>query len=723
MIRLLRNTKSTYFSRCISTTAQNHGYIVLVPEIGEDDNFSQTLIDEKGLLRFNGLTIENCLAAVSKQAKDVEMTVKSIETKITLAENDEKIDLKEEIFKKLDEKIGPLETTWGIAKAIYLGNSTLMPTKSYMSVHERARSARAAKFSNDVIFKEIKSQYEILKIDDSEYKRLIQKFLLEGKLNGLDLQESDRIQLEDISLKLGQERASYKNKVNSVVSGFSHLIKDYSLVRDFPPNVLEAIAVDHNKPTNGPWKISLQPYIVKQFLKYCPDRIQRWNIWQADIRKCSQLAEKNFETSTHLEKIRGLRKRQAEVLGYKTFADMSMQTKMIKTVDNAKDLFAKLLNYAGPLQQAEVQTLQDFANNSGFERKLEPYDIFYWQRKFLKSNFNLDENNVSEYFTPPSVFAGMFEIAEIAFNIKILEKEVEVWHPGVKFYEVFDLNRTVSDPVGGFYLDCYSKERNHNRNFGWMVGIRNRNVQLGQNPLAALIFNFSSPVYNKPHLLTMEDLEMIFRNFGSLLQHILTRANYVDLAGLSNIEWDASQICGHVLCNFLNDDKILKKLSSHYANEEQIPDDIAKNIKLFKTSMSAYELCKELYLCDLDLELHSKTEFWLDIVKKLWPVYHIMPLEKIDAHPCSMSNIFSGDWGAAYFSNLHSRLIAADIYDAFEEKSKGGDAGVRFKETFLSLGGSIKTEEIFRRFRGRDPTSEALLRSLNLLGASQTSYC
>jgi len=343
--------------------------------------------------------------------------------------------------------------------------------------------------------------------------------------------------------------------------------------------------------------------------------------------------------------------------------------------------------------------------------------------KFLKSNFNLDENIVAEYFTLPNVISGMFEIAELAFNIKISEKQVEVWHSGVKFFEIFDLNLSNSEPVGGIYLDLYSREHNYKKNFGWMVGIRNRNAQLKQNPLSALIFNFSSPLYNKPNLLTMEDLEMIFKNFGTSLQHILTRVNYIDLAGLSNIEWDASQICGHVLCNFLNDDQILKKLSSHYSNGEKIRDTLVKNIKLFKTSLSAYELCRELYLCDLDLELHSKSEFWLDIVKQLWPVYNIMPLEKYDAHPCSMSSIFSGDWAAAYFSNLHSRLIASDIYDAFEEKSIGGDAGVRFKETFLSYGGSIKTEEIFRRFRGRDPTPEALLKSLNLINSSQATYC
>lgn len=725
MISLLYRRKSSVLKKFLSTTSCRNSYIVLVPEIGEEDNSTESLVKPDGLLHFNGLTVENCQAAIAKQSALVEQTVKGIEINIAGKEN---LDLFEDVFHKLENVTGPLETTWGIAKTIYLGYSTLMPTKSYLNIHERARRARASKFSNDIIFKKIKNFNENVDIKIAEEKRLVEKYLLEGKLNGLDLSEADKRKLEDITDKLGQERANFKNKVNQSIKQFRHELENYALVREFPLNLLESIAVDPHQPTNGPWKISLQPHIVEEFLKYCPDRMERWNVWQADVRKASGLSEKNLENSTHIEKIRGLRKRQAELLGYKNYATMSMETKMIKTVENAKEMFTTLLKHAGPIQQTEITTLQDFANDSGFKHKLEIYDILYWQRKYLKSNYNLDENIIREYFTLSNVLNGLFEISEKLFNIKIAErKNVEVWHSGVKYYDVFDKNISDEEPIAGFYLDCYSRENQFNRNLGWMVGIRNRNVLAESKPLSAIIFNFNTTFNDNPYLLTMEDLQMIFKNFGSALQHLLTKANYTDLAGLSNIEWDASQICGNVLINFLNDEKVLKKLSSHYSSGNPLPDDLLQNINLFRTHLSAYKLCKELYLCDLDLELYSSTDFWLDVVKKLWPIYNIIPLNKIDSHPCSMQNIFSGDWGAAYFSNLYSRLIAADIYDAFIEneiKNVGNGentTGIRFKETFLSYGGSMKTEEIFRRFRGRDPTPVALLKSLNIHNVSQTS--
>ncbi|XP_036323402.1 probable cytosolic oligopeptidase A [Rhagoletis pomonella] len=699
---------------------RNAGYIVLVPEIGEDTHLSDGILQPDGLPAFNDITIENCLGAIGQQAGLVEKTVKTIENEI-IDQNTPARSLKS-IFEELDKVAGPLDTTWGIAKALYLGNSTLIPTKSYMNIHERARIARASKYNSKVLHDGLVQRAEQAEGDEA---RLLQRFLLEGKLNGLTQTQDKRESLKDILVRLGRERASFKNKVNMSVHTFGHAIKDFNLVRDFPLTLLEAIAKDSTLPTQGPWKITLQPQIVEGFLKYCPDRTQRWNVWQANVRKASGQQERSLENSTHLEIIRSFRKRQANLLGYPNYAAMSMQTKMVKSVDNLKQIFANLLKFAGPAQSTEIEQLQNFAVDSGFQHKLDLYDVAYWQRKHLLANHQLNEDKLREYFPLPHVFAGLIKLSENMLNIRIVERQnVEVWQPAVKYYDVFD-NDAGGDvaPVGGFYIDCYSKENKFGKNNGWMVSIRNRNPSAQLTPLCALIFNFTEPSQGKPYLLSFDDLNMVFKTFGSALQHLLTKAPYTDLAGLSNIEWDASQVAGNVMSNFLDNTAILKQLSKHYSSDEVLSGDTLGKIKLLKTSLAGYNLCRELYLADLDIELHQSDAFWLDVVKKLWPVYHCMPLDKKDAHPCSMTEIFSGDWAAAQFSHLYSKVIAADISAQFAEKGETelSTTGKRFKETFLALGGSVPTAEVFRRFRGRDPSVEALLKSLNIFNKTQTT--
>ncbi|KAL5282928.1 hypothetical protein ACFFRR_005748 [Megaselia abdita] len=522
-------------------------------------------------------------------------------------------------------------------------------------------------------------------------------------------------QLTDCIVNLGHERTMFLNKVNHAVSSFSHPVKDYNLVREFPEHLLQSMAKNPNDVTAGPWKVTLHQPIYEEFLKYCPDRMQRWNVWQANVRKCSLQSQKSAENSTHLEKIRGFRQKQAEILGFSTYAEMSMQTKMVQNVDNVKHLFSDLLKNAGPKQVSEINNLQQFATKSGFEHSLDVFDISFWQRKQLLSEHGFDEEKFREYFPLENVLKGLFGLSELIFDIKIVQKQnADVWHENVKYYEVYDNAGNGFDPVGGFFLDCYSKEFNK-INSGYMVGIRNI------KPLSALIFNFNTPLYGKPYLLSISDLKMVFKSFGALLQHLLTKARFNDLAGLSNIEWDASQLCGQVLTNFLDDPNVISRISSHCITNEPLEGNKLNNILLQKQHMSGYNLCNELYLANLDIELYNSKDFWLDVVKRLWPVYKVIQLDKNDAHVCSMTNIIAGDWSAAYFSHLYSAMLAADVYESFtDNKQDLSVIGKRFKETFLACGGTVSTPEVFRRFRGRDPSHEALLKNLDLFNSAPT---
>uniref|UniRef100_A0A336M3W8 CSON011765 protein n=1 Tax=Culicoides sonorensis TaxID=179676 RepID=A0A336M3W8_CULSO len=697
---------------------KRNGYIVLVPEIGEEPSGKNPLIREDNLPEFNNVTIENCVAGIGHQALDLEKKIRAIEN--YLKENKQINDVFKEVIEPIEHEFSPLETTWGLAKTIYLGNSTLMPTKSYLSIHDRARKASAMKFNSLPIYQTITKALENPSKFNDEQIRVLEKYALESKLNGIALSPADRHLLNETLNKINSLKIKYKERIDTIVKQFKHYIHDVNLMQEFPPHLLQAMADDENQPIKGPWKVSLQPYIVKSFLEYCPNHDMRWNLWQANNRKASGYNDKTLNNSSTLEEIRGFRHDQAKLLGYKNYAEMSMETKMLGSIEAVEKMLATLLQKARVTQDEEINQLIDFAEANGFKHKFEIYDVPYWKRRQLLEQFDYDEEAIRDYFPSPKVLEGMFKISEQLFGIKIEERSGMItWDEDVKLYDVFDANNS-KEPIGGFYIDLYSREDEKivvQGNTGWMIGIRNRSTITNTKPLAALIFNFPAPIYGKPSLLSLKDIHQLFFKFGQTLQHLLTKANYSDVAGLSNLSWDIVETSGNLMTHLLYNPTILKTISSHYSTGDSIPDKKVEAIHRSRSHLNGFHLCEEIYLCTLDLELHKSKEFWLDIVKNLYPKHFVFEMDKKDSLPCSFLQIFSGEWGAAYFSHLHARVIAADIYSAFQEASKIGEADVikvghRFKDTFLSLGGSCKPQQLFRKFRGRDPSLKALLKTI-----------
>ncbi|XP_046968629.1 probable cytosolic oligopeptidase A [Vanessa cardui] len=705
---IIRNIKKPFYQN-----KRNSGYVVLIPEIGEDGDKS-TLLSDNGLPEFNDITIEKCIATISKQSLEYETGVRQIEESSLNCKN-----AFVEIFHPLEKLDNELELTWGMAKTLYLGNSSLMPTKSYIQIHERAHKARSSKFNSIPIFHAAVNEKNRLKKITDEEQRLLDKYILEGKLNGLDIKGVKRERLNNILTDIQKQRGIVRDKVNIATKIFSSIINNEQVAKEFPESLAKSMSVN-NDASKGPWKLTLQPHIFEPFMQYCPDRDLRWNAWQAHVQRCSGYGNKDLETSTVIEKLRSLRLEQAKILGYDTFVDMSMETKMAGSIDNVLNVLDNLLESARPMQDVELQSLQNFANERGFEKNLELWDIPYWQRKQKWSLYNFDENKIREYFPLPKVVNSLFNLCCTLFKIQIVERsDVHTWHKDVKFYDIYD--ETSNRPIAGFYLDPYAREDEKIRVYddaGWHVSIRNKSSISSTQPLSALIFNFQAPVNGQPSLLSFKEVNVLFKRFGHSLRHLLTKANYSEVAGLSNVEWDAAEVCGQVMTHWLFDPNTIQGISGHYRTDEPLPDDIIKNIQNIRRHMSGYDLCKELYLSRLDLELHSKKTFWRDIVQQLWPKYNALPFDKYDSHPLSFTKIFSEEWGAAYYCHLWSKMIAADIYSAFDEARTGDQniiaIGKRYKDTFLATGGSCHPSEVFRRFRGRDPSPHALLNNLGL---------
>ncbi|XP_076243592.1 uncharacterized protein LOC143184898 isoform X2 [Calliopsis andreniformis] len=616
-----------------------------------------------------------------------------------------------------------LNITWGIAKILYLGNQSLMPTQYYISIHERARKASASRYINRPIYQTCKNIINNKEINlTNEERRILSKYILEGKLNGLELQNKEE-ELLALSLTIIEKLKEYSQKLKVATCQFNFVIKDYDTMREFPEEILKSMAQDAEKAHDGPWTVNLDPALMNPFMEYCPDRTLRWKVWDANVTRGSILHDKSVQTSTVLEEIRFERNKRAKLLGYKTYVDLSMETKMAGSLENVYQTLDSLLETACPAQEYEIKELTAFASKSGLEGVLQQWDIPYWSRRQLLHLYKYSEEDFRNYFPLPKVLSGLFELTEKLFSVKIVEnKKVDVWHKDVRFFDIFDLKQSSTNPVGSFYLDFYSRGDEKvqvSQDVGYMVPIKERSKASNTKPLVALIFNFQPPSGDEPSLLSFRDVRILFQKFGHMLPHTLTTIDYAEIAGLAFVEWDAAFISDYFFDNWLSKPSLLRKISSHKDTGEPLSEEMIETIKNMKSHLSGYHLCKELYLSKLDLELYQSKEFWRNIMSRLWKKYFVIPQNKRDNHVCSFEVIFSGDFAASYYSNIWSQMIAADLYNAFEEvlsedEQMIREIGSRYRKTFLALGGSTPTSEIFRQFRGRDPNPKALLTNLKL---------
>lgn len=710
-----------------------------MPEIGEDDPKLNPFIKADGFPEFSNVTIDHCLRRIGAQSNTLEETVtKASEYLDQLNESGEKLTLDaflENVLYPIEKADQDLIATWGLAKTLFHGNNVLFATKNFISLHQRARKANSAKYKSQSIFNAVCELKSSAKELSNEQKRLLDMFELEGKLAGMEIKEQvKRDELEFCGMKLSTEMINYESKTFVAVDHFSHTIDEYSLVQSFPPELLQAMAVDKKNPLNGPWKVSLKPAIVKGFLTYCPDSVLRWNIWQADVRKASRQVVVELDNSGHVEWIRDHRLRIANLLGYKNYAELKRDRLLLNGTEQPQDVINELRDYARPTQQAELKVLNDFAIQNGFTgHVLEEHDIAYWSRKYNINVCKYDENLIQEYFPIDKVLNGMFALSEHLFGIKIVErneKELSRWHENVRYFDVFDTRKSslradASKPIGHFFLDTctlYDENVKYQEPDGFTVPIREHCQRTNSTPLVSLIYNFRAPLYGKPHTLKLKEVHTLFNKFANTLQKLLNENDYRELAGLINIEYVNDKVCSSLLTNLLYRSEVLKSISEHVSTKEPLTDEHIQAIQAQRLSLAGYNLSVELFKSAFDHNLYTSQQFWLEIVRKIWPKYFMFQLEKRDARLLSMTEIVVGNWSGSYFSLIWADLMAADICDAFdkayESNTKDADVlpavGQRFRDTFLMSGCNTDSLELFRNFRGRDPALEAFVARLGL---------
>jgi oligopeptidase A len=323
------------------------------------------------------------------------------------------------------------------------------------------------------------------------------------------------------------------------------------------------------------------------------------------------------------------------------------------------------------------------------------------------------------------VLSGLFALSRQLFGIEVRQAEETppVWHRDVQFFEVYSDQRKIA----AFYLDPYARS-GEKRGGAWMDVCRQREEVAGRTvlPVAYLICNGTPPVGSSPSLMTFNEVETLFHEFGHGLQHMLTTIPEYEAAGISNIEWDAVELPSQFMENWVYERSVMNLISAHYQTGEVLPEALFEKIRAAKNYMAASQMLRQLYFSLLDLELHEKydgTESVRAIQRRIAADYTVIPPLEEDAFLCSFSHIFSGGYAAGYYSYKWAEVFSADAFAAFEEAGLHDAAAVeklgrRYRDTVLALGGSRHPLEIYREFRGRDATIEALLRHNGLIAAA-----
>jgi len=572
---------------------------------------------------------------------------------------------------------------------------------------------------------------------DQVKRRILDKEILEMEHRGISLQKNDQQEFNNISEKLGKLSTDFSNNVLDATNKWFLILNQKSEVDGLPERVLELMAIsahNHLKKDgevdiqNGPWKLSLDIPTYTSFMAYATDRKLREKLYKSFVGRASH-GDKN--NSHIINEILSLRTKQANILGYKSWAELSLSTKMAKEIKNVENLLEELREPAFKTAKVELETLNKFSKANGFPKSqnLEPWDISYWSELLRKEKLNLDQESLRPWFPLNDVLKGLFELSEKLFEIKVVEAtdEAPLWNNDVLFFNIF--NKEDNKKIASFYLDPYSRPESK-RGGAWMDECLNKN-NIGKKtlPVAYLVCNQTPPSKDKPSLMSFEEVQTLFHEFGHGLQHMLTTVDLPQAAGINNVEWDAVELPSQFMENWCFHKNTILNIAKHYKTGEKLSNENFQKLLENRTFNCGMATLRQLHFAITDLILHSnfdknrnKTadQIRREIAKQTTV---IAPIQE-DQFLCSFSHIFAGGYSAGYYSYKWAEVLSADAFSMFEEANLDNTddlklIGNKFKNTILSLGGSLPPLQVFKLFRGREPKTDSLIRHLGLSKASK----
>ncbi|WFE70442.1 oligopeptidase A [Halomonas sp. M1] len=557
---------------------------------------------------------------------------------------------------------------------------------------------------------------------DTAQQRTVDNALRDFRLAGVDLPADQKARYGEIQSRLSTLSNQFSNNVLDATQAWHKDIENQNELTGVPESALDTLkAAAEAKGVTG-YRITLDFPSFFPIVSYADNRELRREVYTAFVTRASDQGPDagKFDNAPILEEILGLRHELSELLGFDTYADYSLTTKMADSPEQVLAFLNDLARRAAPQAKEEFAELSTYARDELEIDTLEPWDVAYVSEKLREARHAISQEQLRPYFSAPRVVDGLFQVVERLFGVQIKEDSAAPsYHSDVRFFRITEQG----NPIAGFYLDLYAREGK--RGGAWMADCRvRRQTDNGlQLPVAFLTCNFTSPVGGKPALLTHDEVTTLFHEFGHGLHHMLTKQKIADVSGINGVAWDAVELPSQFMENYCWEREGLDLLAKHVESNEPLPSELLERLQAAKNFQSAMGMVRQIEFSLFDLRLHHelKAPSANDVqalIDEVRSTTSVVPVVAFNRFQNSFGHIFAGGYAAGYYSYKWAEVLSADAWSAFEEAGIfDPETGQRFRQEILEQGGARDAAELFRSFRGREPSVEPLLRHSGIRAA------
>ncbi|NJM73145.1 MAG: M3 family metallopeptidase [Scytonema sp. RU_4_4] len=690
------------------------------------------LLKGSGLPSFGEIKAEDVVPAFNQLLAELDQELSTLEANVQPTWSS--------LVEPLEKLTDRLNWSWGIV-------NHLMGVKNSSELREAYETVQpqVVQFSNKLgqsqpiynAFKALRASETWAKLNSAQ-QRIVEAAIRDAELSGVGLLFEAKERFNAIQMELAELSTKFSNHLLDATKAFSMTLTTPEEIDGLPSSLLSlaaqaarAAGEENATPENGPWRITLDSPSYAPFMQHSTRRDLREKLYRAFISRASS---GELDNNPLIERILELRQELAELLGFKTFAELSLASKMAPNVQAVESLLEEMRRASYDSAIKELEELKAFATSKGAleANDLQHWDISFWAERQREEKFAFTAEELRPYFPLPQVLDGLFRLVQRLFGVTITpaDGQAPVWHEDVRYFQIAD---ETGHPIAYFYLDSYSRPE-EKRGGAWMDICINRGkvtengVTTTRLPVAYLVCNQTPPIGGQPSLMTFYEVETLFHEFGHGLHHMLTKVDYAGAAGINNVEWDAVELPSQFMENWCYDRPTLFGMAKHYETGELLPEHYYQKLLAAKNYMSGSATLRQIHFSSLDIELHHRYrqdsgETPKNVRDRLAKTTTVLPPLPEDSFLCAFGHIFSGGYAAGYYSYKWAEVLSADAFAAFEEVGLDDEqavkaTGKRYRDTVLALGGSKHPMEVFKSFRGREPSTEPLLRHNGLIAAA-----
>jgi oligopeptidase A len=625
----------------------------------------------------------------------------------------------EAVLLGLDQMTEPLDFAMALARHLESVSTSPELRAAYNAVQEPVSKFYSSIPLNEKLWSAVKEVNERTNKESLApvHRRFLKKTVSGFRRAGADLDPAGKQQLEQLDVELAKATTKFSENVLDATNSYEIVITDESKLAGLPESARTMARESARAKGKDGWRLTLQGPSYTAAMTYLNDQSIRQQLWHAYNTRA---AGDKFDNRRLVTEILRLRAQKARLLGYADFSDFVLEERMAHRGAEAQKFVESLCDKTLPFFGKENASLAEFGKTLGYS-DVNPWDVGYLAEKQRQALYDFDDEQLRPYFSLDRVVAGMFEIFGRVLGITVIEEPgVPGWDPAVRYYRVEDSNS--GELLGGFYTDWFPRE--NKRGGAWMDSLVTGDPEKRKPHVGLICGNLMPPVEGKPSLLTHEEVETIFHEFGHLLHHTLSRVPIRTLAG-TNVPWDFVELPSQIMENWCMERDALNLFARHYETGDPIPDDLFEKMKRARTFRAANAQMRQLGFALTDLKLHREYDLEKDgdvlsYARNILGQFTPAKLPDYYAMVTSFSHLFSSPvaYGSGYYSYKWAEVLDADAFTRFRKEGIfNTQTGISYRTQILAQGDAEDPAQLYRNFMGRDPDPNALLERLGLAAA------